>query len=194
MIDTDIILPESFEEIQKMSDEIQFSMPSDLQTGSLLRTLVGSKPGGSFLELGTGTGLSLSWIVEAMDESASVITVDNNEAYLSIARRFFGHDARVSIICEDGTEWIKTNKEKRFDLIFADAWPGKYSDLNENLQLLNKGGFLILDDMIHQPNWPEGHGDNVDKLVDYLSSRQDLRLTKMNWSTGLIIITKIKNI
>lgn len=191
MIDTDIILPKDFLEIQIQSEEIQFSMPSDLQTGSLLRTLVTSKPGGSFLELGTGTGLSLSWIVEAMDESSTVITVDNSETYLSIARFFFGKDPRVSIICEDGTEWIKTNQDQRFDLIFADAWPGKYSDLNENLQLLKKGGFLILDDMIHQPNWPDGHEDNVDTLVSYLSTRQDLRLTKMNWSTGLIIITKI---
>lgn len=194
MIDTDIILPESFEKIQMKSEEIQFSMPSDQQTGSLLRTLVSSKPGGSFLELGTGTGLSLSWIIEAMDASSTVITIDNNEAYLSIARNFFGHDARVSILCADGTEWIKTNQGKKFDLIFADAWPGKYSELDENLQLLKIGGFLILDDMMHQPNWPDGHEDNVDKLVNYLSSRQDLRLTKMEWSTGLIILTKIKNI
>lgn len=192
MIDTEIILPENYEDIQKKSEEILFSMPSDLQTGSLLRSLVSSKPGGLFLELGTGTGLSLSWMVEAMDDNSSIITVDNNETYLSIAKDFFGHDARVSIICEDGAEWIKTNQGRTFDLIFADAWPGKYSNLDENLQLLKKGGFLILDDMTHQPNWPEGHQENVDQLVTYLSSRQDLRLTKMNWSTGLIIITKIK--
>ncbi len=191
MIDTDIILPVNFTDIQIQSEEIKFSMPSDLQTGSILRTLVTSKPSGSFLELGTGTGLSLSWIVEAMDEHSSVITVDNSETYLSIARAFFGHDQRVTIICEDGTEWIKTNQDKRFDLIFADAWPGKYSELNETLHLLKKGGFLILDDMVHQPNWPDGHQDNVDRLVDHLSSRKDLRLTKLNWSTGLIIITKI---
>ncbi len=169
MIDTDIILPTHFTDIQSQSEAIQFSMPSDLQTGSLLRTLVSSKPGGSFLELGTGTGLSLSWIVEAMDESSMVTTIDNNEAFLAIARNFFGHDQRVTIICEDGTEWIKNNQGEKFDLIFADAWPGKYSELDENLQLLKIGGFLILDDMVHQPNWPEGHEDNVDKLVNYLS-------------------------
>lgn len=191
MIDTDIILPENFTNIQIKSEEIKFSMPSDLQTGSILRTLVTSKPGGSFLELGTGTGLSLSWIIEAMDENSSVTTVDNNDTYLTIARNFFGHDQRVHIVCDDGTEWIKTNHDKRFDLIFADAWPGKYSELNETLQLLKKGGFLILDDMVPQPNWPEGHQDNVDRLVDHLSSRRDIRLTKLVWSTGLIIITKI---
>ncbi len=191
MIDTDIILPENFTDIQTESEEIQFSMPSDLQTGSILRTLITSKPGGSFLELGTGTGLSLSWIVEAMDENSTVITVDNSESYLSVARKFFGHDQRVSIICQDGTKWIKSNQSKKFDLIFADAWPGKYSELDETIILLKKGGFLILDDMVHQPNWPDGHEDNVDRLVAYLTSRTDLRLTKMNWSTGLIVITKI---
>lgn len=191
MIDTDIILPENFKDIRSSSEQINFSMPSDLQTGSILRTLVTSKPGGSFLELGTGTGLSLSWIVEAMDALSTVISIDNNDGYLSIARNFFNDDQRVSIICQDGSEWIKNNQDKKFDLIFADAWPGKYADLDETLFLLKKGGFFILDDMLHQPNWPDGHQNNVDKLVDYLSKRTDLRLTKMNWSTGLIIIAKI---
>lgn len=191
MIDTDITLPESFTDIQSRSKEINFSMPSDLQTGSILRTLVTSKPRGSFLELGTGTGLSLSWIAEAMDEDSTVISVDNNEDYLSIARSFFSNDSRISLICEDGSEWITNNQDKKFDLIFADAWPGKYATLDETLYLLKKGGFFILDDMLHQPNWPEGHQNNVDKLIEYLSSRADLRLTKINWSTGLIIVTKI---
>ena len=191
MIDTDITLPKNFIELRSRSEEINFSMPSDLQTGSLLRTLVTSKPGGSFLELGTGTGLSLSWIVEGMDVRSTVISIDNNEVYLSIAKNFFSDDQRVSIICRDGSEWIKNNQDKKFDLIFADAWPGKYESLDETLFLLKKGGFFILDDMLHQPNWPEGHQSNVDKLVDYLSLRADLQLTKMDWSTGLIIITKV---
>ncbi|MEJ7779730.1 MAG: class I SAM-dependent methyltransferase [Daejeonella sp.] len=191
MIDTDIIFPEQFSKIRSRSEQINFSMPSDLQTGSILRTLVTSKPGGSFLEFGTGTGLSLSWIVEAMDEASTVISIDNNEEYLSIARDFFDADPRISMICADGNDWIKNNQQKKFDLIFADAWPGKYSSINEALLLLRKGGFYILDDMLHQPNWPEGHQNNVDKLIDYLSSRTDIRLTKIKWSTELVIITKI---
>ena len=44
--------------------------------------------------------------------------------------------------------------------------------------------------MLQQPNWPEGHGDNVDKLVTDLESRDDLQLVKMAWSTGILIATK----
>jgi len=190
MNDKSIPLPQNYSTIQATSQEISFSMPSDLQTGSLLRTLVTTKPNGQILELGTGTGLSLSWIVQAMDENSRVISIDNNETYLSIARRYFGTDLRVTIICDDGSRWIKDNQDKQFDLIFADAWPGKYETLDETLNMLKIGGLYIIDDMLPQLNWPVGHQENVDKLVSYLDTRSDLRLTRMNWSTGLIIATK----
>ncbi|MBC7419073.1 MAG: SAM-dependent methyltransferase, partial [Pedobacter sp.] len=77
-----------------------------------------------------------------------------------------------------------------FDLVFADAWPGKYSELDEILSLIKVGGFYIIDDMSAQPNWPVGHQGNVDRLTKYLERRTDFNLTKMNWSTGIIIAAK----
>jgi len=191
MDDKIIQLPENFENIQTASTSINFSMPSDLQTGSLLRTLVTSKPSGQFLEIGTGTGLSLSWIVEALDIDSKVISIDNNESYQLIAKKYFDNDSRVTIICDDGSKWIKTNQDKRFDLIFADAWPGKYDTLDETLNLLKVGGIYLIDDMLPQTNWPAGHQNNVAKLSSYLDTLENLKVTKMNWSTGLIIATKM---
>ena len=80
--------------------------------------------------------------------------------------------------------------QKTFDLIFADAWPGKYSEIDEVLDLIKVGGFYIVDDMTKQPNWPEGHEENVKSLVAYLEKREDLTLTKLNWSTGVIMAVK----
>lgn len=191
MDDSEIALPKNYIDIQKASEGIGFSMPSDLQTGNLLRTLVTSKPNGNFLELGTGTGLSLSWIVEGMDDQSKVISIDTNEAYLAVAEKYIKPDSRIEIICEDANQWIKNNQGKRFDLIFADAWPGKYETLQETLVLLKNGGFYIIDDMLQQPNWPAGHQNNVDRLVSYLGSRTDIRFTKMNWSTGIVMVTKV---
>lgn len=191
MKDTIIKSPANYVKIQEESAAINFSMPSDMQTGSLLRTLVSSKPNGRFLELGTGTGLSLAWIVEAMDKESSVISIDNTQSFVEIANSFFNGDDRVSILCCDGTEWIKNNQGKTFDLIFADAWPGKYESLEETLMMLKPGGIYLIDDMLPQPNWPEGHQENVDRLIQELEMRKDIRLTKMNWSTGLVIVTKI---
>jgi predicted O-methyltransferase YrrM len=192
MIDTNIKLPRTYNSILYESKQINFSMPSDLQTGSLLRTLASSKPGGKFLELGTGTGLSLSWIVDGMDKDSQVISIDTEEKYLAVARSFFKSDQRVSIICEDGAAWITRNKETKLDMIFADAWPGKYNTLNETLAMLKVGGFYIVDDMLPQSNWPDGHAEKAEKLVQYLETLDYIQLTKLNWSTGVIIITRIK--
>ena len=191
MNDTNIQdIPKIHTEITRKSEEIGFTMPSDLYVGSFLKTLIASKPNGRFLEIGTGIGLSLSWMIEGMDANARLVSVDNDEELISIASSYFGEDDRVELICQDGTEWIKEYSGAKFDLIFADAWPGKYSEIDEVLDLLKVGGFYIIDDMTKQPNWPDGHEDNVITLTAYLEKRNDLQLTKMNWSTGLIMAVK----
>ncbi|MEO9893922.1 class I SAM-dependent methyltransferase [Aurantibacter sp.] len=178
--------------ITRKSKQIGFTMPSDLYIGTLLKTLISSKPGAHILELGTGIGLSLSWMIDGMDANSSLITVDNDSELIVIANQYFGNDGRVQIVCEDGSKWIKNYNADKFDLVFADAWPGKYSELEELLDLIKIGGFYIIDDMKVQSNWPVGHEDNVDRLVAYLEKRDDLNITKMDWSTGLIIAVKTK--
>ncbi|RZL48105.1 MAG: methyltransferase domain-containing protein [Pedobacter sp.] len=192
MNDIDIKLPKHYAEIKLESTSIGFSMLSDLQTGSLLRTLVSSKPNGYFLEIGTGTGLSLTWMVDGIDNSSKIISIENTQEFQSIANTYFDNNENVELICEDANIWIKENQDKRFDLIFADAWPGKYETLTETLNLVKVGGFYIIDDMLPQPNWPAGHDQNVENLIDNLETLNFINLTKMNWSTGLVIITKIK--
>lgn len=69
--------------------------------------------------------------------------------------------------------------------------PGKYDLFEETIALLAEGGLYVIDDMLPQSNWPEGHSDLVKKFVDALEERNDVTLTKMNWSTGIILITRI---
>ncbi|TPN82829.1 O-methyltransferase [Aquimarina algicola] len=182
--------PKLHAEIVAKCTEIGFTMPSDLYIGTLLKTLITSKPNSNVLELGTGIGLSLSWMIDGMDDKSKLISIDNDSKLIEIAKNFFGQNKQVEIICADGTEWIKNYKGEKFDLIFADAWPGKYSEIVEVLELVKVGGFYIIDDMSTQPNWPDGHQENVDTLIKYLESREDFNLTKINWSTGILIATK----
>ncbi|MEH0154065.1 class I SAM-dependent methyltransferase [Limibacter armeniacum] len=165
-------------------------MPSDIYIGTLLKSLIASKPKANILELGTGVSLSLAWMIEGLDEHSNLTSIDNDPKLIGIAKDFFGNDPRLNLICIDGTEWIKNYSGDKFDLIFADAWPGKYSELEETLELLKVGGFYVIDDMTPQPNWPEGHNEKAENLTAYLESREDLTMTKMNWSTGVIICTK----
>ena len=183
-------IPKIHSEIERKCSAIKFTMPSDLYIGTLLKTLIASKPKGRFLELGTGIGLSLSWMKDGMDADSKLFTVDNDAELIAIARQNFGNDERVQVVCEEGAEWIKKYKGEKFDLVFADAWPGKFSETDELLDLVEVGGFYVIDDMSAQTNWPEGHQKNVDGLVDYLERREDFVLTKLNWSTGLIIAVR----
>lgn len=183
-------LPEYYLEIDKATRETGFTMPSDMLTCSLLKTLAGSKPSGRFLELGTGTGLSTSWILDGMDSSSNLISLDHDESLLAIAGKYLGADSRLDLVHMDGEAWILANRTQKFDYIFADTWHGKYLLLDETLDMLTKGGLYIIDDMLPQPNWPDGHHEKAVHLVQYLEGRADLLVTKLNWATGIVIATK----
>ncbi|MBC7568280.1 MAG: class I SAM-dependent methyltransferase [Spirosoma sp.] len=182
-------LPAGFTEIQTLSQDIGFSMPSDLQTGALLQTLIATKHKATVLEIGTGTGLATAWILAGMDADSTLISIDNEPTYQAVAKRVLGHDSRLQLVCTDAGDWLE-NQTEVFDLIFADAWPGKYANLDAALNALALGGMYVIDDMLPQPNWPDGHGDNVDTLVTDLENRSDLQLVKLAWSTGILIATK----
>jgi predicted O-methyltransferase YrrM len=185
-------MPYRYSALLEKSKEIGFGMPSDVYIGTLLKTLVASKPNGKFLELGTGIGLSLSWMIKGMDENSRIISVDNDSELIQIANAFFQGETRLELIWADGGKWLEMYDGTPFDLIFADAWPGKYSHLDKALELLKIGGFYVIDDMRKQSNWPKGHEDKANELVRILENREDITLTKMDWSTGLIIAVKIK--
>jgi len=182
-------LPSRYADIDMATRNSGFTMASDVLTGALLRTLAAAKPGGKFLEMGTGTGLSTSWILDGMDATASLVSVDNDAALLAIAERFLGEDTRLTLVADDGGAWLQQNT-LRFDYIFADTWHGKYLMLDEALAMLNAGGLYIIDDMLPQPNWPEGHAEKAIKLVEDLDGRSDVVLVKQRWSTGIIVAVK----
>lgn len=165
-------------------------MPSDELAGSLLRTLVAAKPGGRFLELGTGMGLSLSWMVDGMDSNSHLVSVDNDQQLIDLVSPEFEQETNVSITCMDGVQWITDYTGPRFDLIFADAWPGKYELLEETFDLLKPGGLYVIDDMLEQSNWPEGHAEKAAQLSEQIKSRTDFSTTQLDWSTGIFICTK----
>lgn len=168
-----------------------FSMASEPLTCAMLRTLVATKPSAHVLELGSGTGLSTAWLLDGMDTGSHLTTVDNDESLLSILKQHLGADHRLSVICADGDEFLRSIRGQSFDFIFADTWAGKYRLLEEALDLLAPSGLYVIDDMLPQPNWPQGHAEKVANLVDILEHRKDFRITKLSWASGIVLATKI---
>ena len=192
MNDTPTHTPRAVTHIKEASQTLGFTMNCDDLTGNLLKTLAASKPGGRLLELGTGTGLSTVWIAEGMDKTSTLWTVELEEKYSQVAQQVLGDDKRIKFFVEDGTSFLEHHQSERFDFIFADTWPGKYWSLEVALNMVKSGGFYIVDDMIEQPNWPEGHAEKAKALLETLKHRTDFISSKLNWSTGLIICTKLE--
>jgi predicted O-methyltransferase YrrM len=163
----------------------EFTMPSEPLACSLLRTLVASKPSAHILELGSGTGLSTAWLLDGMDANSLLTTVDNDEALLSILKHNLGADVRLKVVCADGEDFLRSLKGQKFDFIFADTWAGKYRLLDE------AAGLYVIDDMLPQPNWPEGHAEKVANLIATLERREDFIVTKLSWASGVVIATKL---
>ena len=110
------------------------------KVGAFLAVLAATKPGGRLLELGTGTGHGTAWLLSGMDSAAHLDSVDTDAAVVGIARRHLEADARVSFHVVDGADFIRQSPRGQYDLIYADAWPGKFSHLDEALALLRPGG------------------------------------------------------
>ena len=182
--------PAAYAAIDDATKASGFTMASDVLTCSLLRTLAASKPGGRFLELGTGTGLSTSWILDGMDANSTLVSIDHDANFLAIADQFLGRDSRLTLVTTDGEQWVMNHLAERYDYVFADTWHGKYLLLDEVLAMVKPGGLYIIDDMLPQPNWPEGHDLKAIKLVDTLEKRKDFVLTKQAWASGILIAVK----
>ncbi len=183
-------IPTTLPSIEEETEKLGFSMASERETGSLLRALAASKPGGRILELGTGTGLSGCWLLDGMDTDSRLTTVDNDQQVLRVARKYLDDDPRIRIVCLDGGEFLESLADERFDMIFADAWPGKFSHLDLAIDHLSHGGLYVIDDLLPQPSWPDGHAPKVPKLVAELKQREELAIVELEWATGIIIATK----
>ena len=182
--------PQGLPGILKETHELGFDMASDRACGSLLRTLAASKPAGQFLELGTGTGLSTAWLLDGMDGRSRLVSVDNDAVVQEVAKRLLGADSRVQFVTGEASDFLRHKTPGEFDLIFADTWAGKYELLEETLALLKPGGLYFLDDLLPQPNWPDGHEMKVARLKSFLASCSNLRSTWMPFSTGLWLAVK----
>ena len=183
-------LPPQLEQIERATVELGFSMASERDTGALLRVLASSKPAGGILELGTGTGIATSWLLDGMDAASRLYTVDIDRNTAAVAQRFLGGDPRVQFVLEDALAWLEGHEEHSFDLIFADAIPGKFEGFEIVWERLKPGGLYVVDDMLPQGNWPVGYGEKADGLLVRLDERPDCSSVEIAWSTGLAIAAK----
>jgi predicted O-methyltransferase YrrM len=190
MDDAVIRKPDPVEGILRETHTLAFNMTSEGKVGALLAVLASSKPGGRLLELGTGTGHGTAWLLSGMDPLSRLDTVDVDPALVAVARRHLGFDRRVTFHVMDGAEFIGQANPGQFDLIYADAWPGKFSHLDQALALLRPGGIYLIDDLLPQASWPDGHAPNVAALIQKLEQYSGYATAKLAWASGLMLVVR----
>jgi predicted O-methyltransferase YrrM len=96
----------------------------------------------------------------------------------------------VTFHLSDGASFLGQEDLQPFDLIYADAWPGKFSHLDEALSRVRPGGMYVIDDLLPQANWPEGHAPKVPELIDEIERRTDFTTVRLAWASGLLLAVR----
>lgn len=176
--------------ILEKTRELGFHLASEELTGVLLRTLAASKPGGLLLELGTGTGVATSWILDGMDSEAVLTSIDTDAKVQEVARQALSADRRLTLVTGDALYFLKHQPAESYDLVFADAMPGKYEGLAEALAVVKPGGFYIIDDMLPQVHWPKDHASSVDALLADMARHPGFETTPLSWASGIVVAVR----
>ncbi len=161
----------------------RFEESCDANTGALLRLLAASKPGGRLLNIGTGVGVSCAWLLDGMSADAELWTVDIDAERSAVAKTHL--DRRLRIVVEDAAQFMRgaIGASDGFDLVFADAMPGKYQHLDLALDLVALGGFYVVDDLIPTEDWSDA-ATLAPLLIDHVSADRRFTTLRLDWATG----------
>lgn len=167
-----------------------FALSSDNGVGALLASLAAAvRPHGTIVELGTGAGVGLAWIVHGIGARTDVTvhTVDIDPTLLA-ATSAVGWPRFVHFVEGDGAR--RVSELAPVDLVFADAAGGKIDGLERTIDALRPGGILIVDDMDPSLHENDDLFDPINRVRRALIEHPDLVTAQLDFSTGVVIATK----
>ncbi len=127
---------------------------------SFLKLLLAMKKPMRILEVGTAVGFSAILMAEYAPESCEIVTIENYDKRIPIARENFrraGREEQITLLEGDAADVLKTLEEP-FDLIFMDAAKGQYINfMPEVLRLLKVDGVLVSDNVLQDRDILESH-------------------------------------
>lgn len=120
---------------------------------SFLKFLLTAVRPKNILEVGTAVGFSALFMCEYNPVPCKIVTIENYEKRIPIARENFKkahREDQIELLAGDAADILKT-LEGPFDFIFMDAAKGQYLHfLPEVLRLLSPGGILVSDNVLQE--------------------------------------------
>ena len=121
---------------------------------SFLRVMLSIKKPMRILELGTAVGYSAILMSEYIDEKGQIITIENYDKRIPIAKENIkkaGRENVIKLLEGDAMEIMPTLERDQFDFVFMDAAKAQYIHfLPEVLRLMKKDGVLITDNVLQE--------------------------------------------
>jgi predicted O-methyltransferase YrrM len=182
-------LPYLVRKCQMVGERNNFIWSSDARTGGLLRTLAASKPGGRFLEVGSGVGVGAAWLLAGMDAASRLTTLELRPQVARSCAMLLEPDPRVEVVTTDSSEWLARYDGPPFDFAFVDTTITKFDRRDLLLPHLSDGAIFIADDLLPQEKWVAGHAERVDRFRQEILAEPQLFSTLMNWASGVVIAT-----
>ena len=167
-----------------------FGLSCEPGIGRLLATLAAAVPArGRILELGTGAGVGLAWLLDGLGPRAdvAVLSVESDPAMSGLARAEDWPDF-VTLVEGDGAAEVR--RQGVFDLVFADAPGGKLEGLDDTVACLTPGGVLVVDDMDPALHLEDGYGEPLARVRDEIMGDPRLVAAELAFSTWAIVATR----
>jgi predicted O-methyltransferase YrrM len=147
--------------------------------GAVLRLLAAAGSAKAVVEIGTGTGVSGTWLLRGMRTDGVLTTIDVENEHQRIARRIFQEagfaPSRTRIITGRALDVLPRLADGVYDLVCVDADPTEFGACAEAaLRLLRRGGVLVINGALAGGRI----SDPAARDVDTLSVRHTVRMMR----------------
>ena len=152
------------------------------------------------VEVGTYTGYSCLCLAEGLKKNGKIITIEKDEEFASIAKKFFdrsNYKEKIRLLIEDANKAIENISEK-IDLAFIDADKVNYTKYYDMLfPKLKIGGLIVADNVLWSGKVTEDVSDNETQSIKNFNTKvkNDERVENLivGIRDGIMVCQKIKD-
>jgi predicted O-methyltransferase YrrM len=152
------------------------AVPIGAGGGAMLRFLAAGINARAIVEIGTGAGVSGTWLLRGMAPDGLLTSIDAEAEHQRVAKQTF-LDAgfplsRFRLIAGNALEVLPRLSDGAYDMVFGDAAKEEYSAyLDEAIRLLRPGGILAFDNAL----WHGRVADESNREAGTVAVRELLR-------------------
>jgi predicted O-methyltransferase YrrM len=168
--------------------------------GAALRFLAGVLGARAVVEIGTGCGVSGTWILRGMADDGVLTSIDREPEHQRLARDTFAEagfsPTRVRLIAGRAMDVLPRLTDAGYDLVFCDGEKSEYGDyLTEALRLLRPGGVVAFDnalwhDRVADPTARDAATVAIRELGKQVRDNEELLSTLLPVGDGLLVAVK----